>query len=334
MLLYHHDASRRHDTGAGHPERAERIDAVLAGARRYGHVEERSAPLASIDDISLIHPPAYVESIERHCKAGGGALDPDTVASFDSWEAALRSVGAGTAAVDALAAGEPGPALLAVRPPGHHALADRAMGFCLFNNIAVAAERLTRLGARVAIVDWDVHHGNGTQDIFYHRDDVLYVSLHEFPFYPFTGWVEEVGAERGHGYTVNVPVPAGAGGRVFESAFDAILDPVISQFGPDWVLVSAGYDAHAADPLARLELQAEDYGWMSGRLGALGVPLIFFLEGGYDLDALESSVEATLRGAGGEAFEASAGEPSPMAGRMIAAAVDAASESWSTVQAR
>lgn len=333
ILVYHHAASRLHDTGRDHPERPRRIDAVLAGARRVDGIEERPAPAATPDDLLGVHSKRYVERIEAFCAGGGGHLDPDTVAVPASWEAALRSVGAGLAAADALVASEAKAALLAVRPPGHHALRERAMGFCLFNSAAVVCDRLARSGSRVAVVDWDVHHGNGTQDIFYERDDVLYVSIHEFPFYPGTGWVDEVGAGDGRGLTVNVPVPAGTGGGAYVEAFERIVDPVLAEFDPDWVVVSAGYDAHRADPLAGVALEAEDYGWMTARLWSLGTPLILYLEGGYDLGALEGSVEATLRAVDGESATPSGTDASPMAVRMIDEAARAAAAHWESVQA-
>jgi acetoin utilization deacetylase AcuC-like enzyme len=331
ILLFHHEASLRHDTGPGHPERPDRIDAVLAGARRSGLVEERQAPEASPRDLAGVHTAAYVDAIEEFCASGGGHLDADTVAGPATWEAALRSVGAGLAAVDALRGGEAEAALLAMRPPGHHALRDRAMGFCLFNNVAVAADRIAAAGDRVAILDWDVHHGNGTQDIFYERGDVLYVSLHQFPFYPLTGWIEEVGGGGGLGLTVNLPLPEGAGGLAYAAAFDRVVDPVLAAFAPDWVLVSAGYDAHAADPLGSMALQADDFGWMAGRLAAPGRPVVAFLEGGYDLTALGDSVETTLRGLDGGAFSPSGGRPSDIAVHMLDEAARAAARHWPEV---
>jgi acetoin utilization deacetylase AcuC-like enzyme len=299
----------------------------------FSGIEERPAPMAHVDDLLGLHAPGYVADIDAFCRAGGGMLDPDTVAGPESWEAALRSVGAGLAAVEAITAGDARTAFLAVRPPGHHALRARAMGFCLFNNAAITADRIAAGGARVAIVDWDVHHGNGTQDVFYERDDILYMSIHEFPFFPGTGWVEEVGGGTGGGYTINVPVPAGAGGVAYAAAFDRIVDPVLDEFGPDWIVVSAGYDAHWSDPLAGMVLESDDYGWMAARLAARGIPMVMYLEGGYDLEALEDSVEATLLGVGGAAYDVTGPEPSAMALRMIDEAARAASARWESVQA-
>jgi acetoin utilization deacetylase AcuC-like enzyme len=333
ILVYHHASSLLHDTGRHHPERPRRLGAVLAGARRVPGIEERPAPMADVDDLLGLHARGYVADIDAFCRAGGGMLDPDTVAVPESWEAALRSVGAGLAAVEAITAGDARAAFLAVRPPGHHALRERAMGFCLFNNAAITADRLATRGARVAIVDWDVHHGNGTQDLFYERDDILFISIHEFPFFPGTGWVDEVGGGRGTGYTINVPVPAGTGGIAHEAAFDRIVDPVLDEFAPDWIVVSAGYDAHRSDPLAGLVLESGDYGWMAARLAARGAPMVMYLEGGYDLEALEDSVEATLLGIGGAAHEVCGPEPSSMALRMVDEAALAASTRWERVQA-
>jgi acetoin utilization deacetylase AcuC-like enzyme len=331
ILVYSHEASLLHDTGAGHPERPDRIDAVLRGARAVGVIEERSSPMASKEDLALVHDPAYVEAVADFCESGGGSLDPDTVAVPESWEAALRSAGAGVAAADSIESGEARVAFLAVRPPGHHALPVRAMGFCLFNNIAILAERLARAGARIAIVDWDVHHGNGTQASFYDRAEVLYVSLHEFPFYPGTGWLDEVGLGDGQGHTVNVPLPAGARGDAVGAAFERIVSPVLEEFEPDWLLVSSGYDAHRADPLAGLELESGDYGMMAQALASLGRPIVCFLEGGYDLAALEESTEATLRGFMGEATEWSSGSPA-RAEQMVDLAAAVAARHWRGVQ--
>ena len=331
ILVYHHDVSRLHDTGAGHPERPARIDAVLAGARRLGDVIEKEASEASRADLRLVHSAAYVETIEEFCASGGGHLDADTVASPESWHAALRAAGAGLAAIDAIRSGEGQIALLAGRPPGHHAVHDGAMGFCLFNSAAIAAERLRRDGHRVAIVDWDVHHGNGSQDSFYDSAEVLYVSLHQHRLYPGTGWVDQTGIGSGKGYTVNVPLLAGSDGAVVAQVFRRIIDPVLSEFDPDWVVISAGYDAHRSDPLAGLMLEASDYGWMAARLASLGVPVLVFLEGGYDLDALTDSVEATLLGLTGSAFEPGGEILSEDAQIMIDAAASAAVEAWDGV---
>jgi len=335
-LLYHHDACLAHDNGPGHPERAERIPSAIAGVLDSGlDVEQRDAPIIDVESIYPVHDPAYVNSIEQACASGGHALDADTAVVAASWEAALRAAGAGLAAADALRAGESDFAFLAVRPPGHHALNSRAMGFCLFNNIAIAGEALTAAGDSVAILDWDVHHGNGTQETFYSREDVVYVSLHQFPFYPGTGWVDEAGAGAGVAHTVNVPLPAGSGGPAVRLAVESIVAPVIQEFAPDWLLISAGYDGHVSDPLAGLRYEAVDYGWVAQQvLSKYRGRSILFLEGGYDAEAIRSSVSATMRGCGGEAFTSSGGPLSPGAEHMTELAAEHASRHWAGVQGR
>jgi acetoin utilization deacetylase AcuC-like enzyme len=243
-----------------------------------------------------------VEALRRFLEAGGGALDPDTTAGPQSWEAALRSAGAGLAAVEALrAASHDTTAFLAVRPPGHHALANRAMGFCLFNNVAVTARSLTEGGERVAIVDWDVHHGNGTQALFAADPRVLYISAHQWPFYPGTGAVDEVGEGEAEGTVINVPFPAATAGDAYRELFQGVLVPVMKGFAPHWVLVSAGYDAHENDPMAEMRLTAADYSVMAAALLGVVPPhrVVFFLEGGYHLAAMTESVAATLQGVAG-----------------------------------
>ena len=234
-----------------------------AGRKRWWRSKRPEAPLEA---IYALHRPSYVARVRDFCLAGGGSLDPDTVVSSGSWGAALRAAGAGLAAVEALERGEGDAAFLAVRPPGHHATRDRAMGFCLFNNIAITADALAQRGNRVAIVDWDVHHGNATQDMFYDRRDVLYISTHEFPFYPGSGWIDEAGKGDGEGWNINIPVPAGTAGDAYEEAWNSILLPVLRAMQPDWVLVSAGFDGHADDPLANIRLREPDFGRMGHRL--------------------------------------------------------------------
>jgi len=233
----------------------------------------------------------------------------------------------------AIQAGASPVAFLAVRPPGHHAHRARALGFCIFNNIAITTERLVIEGARVAIVDYDVHHGDGTQDTFGSRSDVLYVSLHEYPFYPGSGWLEEVGHGQGHGRTVNVPLPPGTAGDAIELAFQRIVVPVVGEFAPDWVLVSAGYDGHRADPLADWVLEADDYGRMARHLSRFDVPVVYFLEGGYEYDAIVSSVASTIRGAAGTEFPAPTGTSPPAAMEMVRTSAVQAALHWSSVQA-
>ncbi len=300
MLLVATDARfEEHDAGRSHPERPARVRAVLAGleagsapdARR--RLEPRRATRA---ELERVHAAAYLDRLERFCLEGGGHLDADTGASAASWEAALLAAGSGLEASDALERGDGDFAFCAVRPPGHHAVAERAMGFCLLNNVAVTAAALRDRGERVLIVDWDAHHGNGTQDIFYADGSVMYVSMHEWPLYPGTGRLTDAGTGAGAGTTVNFPLPAGSTGDVYLDAIDNVVEPLAERFAPTWVLVSAGYDAHRADPLTGLGLSAGDYVDLTARIMALAPPrrLVLFLEGGYDLDALRVSTAATV----------------------------------------
>jgi len=288
-----------HDAGRGHPERPARLRSVLEGldagsprdARRT--LEPRRATRT---DLERVHTAEYLERLERFCASGGGRLDADTGASAASWEAALLAAGSGLEAVDALDRGDGDFAFCAVRPPGHHAVADHAMGFCLLNNVAVTAAALRDRGERVLVVDWDAHHGNGTQDIFYADGAVMYVSMHEWPLYPGTGRLDDAGKGAGAGTTVNFPLPAGATGDVYLDAVDSVVEPLVERFAPTWVLVSAGFDAHRADPLTGLGLAAGDYADLTARVMALTPArrLVVFLEGGYDLDALRDSTAATV----------------------------------------
>jgi acetoin utilization deacetylase AcuC-like enzyme len=302
LLHFTDELFARHSNGAGHPERPERLGAVVAGIEAATGIEIVAASTGPVGRRALerVHSPEYVTAIEGFCKAGGGQLDPDTAAVPDSWGAALRAAGAGIEAVKRLDEGEAAAAFLTVRPPGHHAMAARAMGFCLFNNIAVVAAELLERGQRVTIVDWDVHHGNGTQAMFYDEPRLQYVSLHQYPAYPGTGWFDEQGEGIARGTTINIPLPPMTAGDVYRQAFGEILS-MVAKFGPDWVLVSAGYDAHDRDPLADLRLVEADYGVLGGAVAGL-VPagrLIMFLEGGYDLGAIKRSVSATLEGVAG-----------------------------------
>ncbi|KAA3636548.1 MAG: histone deacetylase [Armatimonadetes bacterium] len=299
--LVTNDLSLRHTTPPGHPERPERVTAVIDAIRSSDYdVVDLEAPAVDMELLSTIHAPEYIDRVRAFCVAGGGALDPDTYAVPASWDAAIHAAGAGSVAVDRLSK-RTGSAFVAVRPPGHHAERHQAMGFCLFNNVAVTASYLRASGERVAIVDWDVHHGNGTQRSFYEDPDILYVSLHEFPFYPGTGWVDEVGTGAGRGMTVNIPIPAATSADSYLAAFDQIAMPPIRQFDPSWILISSGFDAHVRDPLGGLKLESIHYGWMASALASVVPPnrIVSFLEGGYDLSALGTGAVATLDGVTG-----------------------------------
>jgi acetoin utilization deacetylase AcuC-like enzyme len=283
----------------GHPERPARIGAAMRGVEAL-HLGSDLLVVAAVpapaDRLVRVHTPTHLERLEQFCAAGGGAIDQDTFARPTSWTDARLAAGAGLVAVEAAAAHD-APVFVPARPPGHHAVADRAMGFCLLNNVAITAAALTDAGERVLVVDWDVHHGNGTQDMFWDDPDVLYVSTHQWPAYPGTGRADEVGGPHARGATVNVPLPAGATGDVIRRAFDTIVSPAVEAFAPTWVLVSAGFDAHRADPLADLSLSAGDFAALAGIVAGYAPSagrLIVFLEGGYDLDALQASVAATL----------------------------------------
>jgi acetoin utilization deacetylase AcuC-like enzyme len=277
-----------------------------------------------------VHPAPYLEALEAQSRSGGGQLDADTVISPDSWRAAITAAGTGIAAIDALSTGAADAAFLALRPPGHHARPSQGMGFCLLNNIAVAAAELAERGEKVLIVDYDAHHGNGTQEIFYSDPRVMYVSFHEWPLYPGTGRHDEVGRGAGEGATVNLPLPAGATGDVYLRALDEVVAPQVHRFAPTWVLISAGFDAHRADPLTGLGLSAGDYAAISERVAEWAQPgrLISFLEGGYDLGALRDSVAAslpTLIGAPGRTID---GE-SDTSGGPGTTVVEAVADLWS-----
>ncbi len=284
----------------GHPERPERVGAVAAGISSLhlaGDVVSVAPHRATRADLVRVHDGTYLDQLGAYCYAGGGDLDEDTYATYDSWAIAQFAAGAGLAVVDELTRRRDGVGFVAVRPPGHHALRDRAMGFCLLNNIAVSAAALADRGERVLIVDWDVHHGNGTQSMFWNDPRVLYVSTHQWPLFPGTGVAQEVGGLDAVDRTINIPVPSGSTGDTLLRALDEVAAPVIDEFDPTWVLVSAGYDAHRADPMGDLLLTSGDFAMLARRVREM-VPapgrLALFLEGGYNLEALRTSVAATL----------------------------------------
>jgi acetoin utilization deacetylase AcuC-like enzyme len=304
-LYYSHPACLEHDPRAhipGHPDTPQRLLAIertLAEAGWLGW-ERRAAPAADVDQLELIHSARLVRMVEQLSLAGGGAIDPDTSVGEPSYRAALHAVGGACAMTDALLAGQAGVGFCAVRPSGHHAEPDRAMGFCLFNNVAVAAELAIRELdlSRVFILDWDVHHGNGTAAAFRERADVLFASIHQSGIYPGTGPLADVGSGAGEGYTINLPVPAGSEEGLWLSLVEHIVLPAARAFEPQLVLVSAGFDAHRADPLAGCRLESSSFAEIARHVRdfaeQLGVPLGVVLEGGYEPRVLAESVRETL----------------------------------------
>jgi acetoin utilization deacetylase AcuC-like enzyme len=300
-LYFRHESSVEHETGS-HPENKARIPAIEGELERRGWLgwERRDAPAAELSLIERIHPPEHIAHIRSVAENGGGWFDADTLASAGSFNAALHAAGGACALVDAVMTGDAPTGFAGLRPPGHHCEIARPMGFCLFNNVAIAAQHaLDSHGAeRVVVFDWDVHHGNGTNDIFHARRDVLYISIHQSPLYPGTGPASDVGSGEGEGFTVNLPVPPGAGEDIWLSQVEHLVMPVLRAFEPSLILVSAGFDAHRADPLAQCTLATESFAKMAAHVVAgaseLGVPYGAVLEGGYDLDALAASVAATL----------------------------------------
>ena len=296
-----HDAGRAHDI-PGHPERPARIVALEAEMERHGWFgwERAEAPRATREQLERVHPAAHVDRIEGLSAAGGGAIDLDTEVVAGTFEAALRAAGGAVALVDALLGGGEPCGFSAQRPPGHHAEAARAMGFCFFNNVAVAAAhaRAAHGAERVLILDWDVHHGNGTNAIFHADPSVLFCSIHQWPLYPGTGPASDVGSGPGLGYTVNLPVPAGSGDAALCSLVEHVVARSIVEYRPALVLVSAGFDAHRADPLASLEVTEAGYATMTASLrracAEVGAPVGLVLEGGYAVDALARSVAALM----------------------------------------
>jgi acetoin utilization deacetylase AcuC-like enzyme len=323
VLYITHPASLLHDPQVlspdhpDHPERLAAIETALADARLDG-LQRLSAPAASETELALVHTDAHVAFIRDLCAAGGGEIDADTYVGEASYQAALHAAGGACALVRALtSSAETDTGFCALRPAGHHAERDRAMGFCLFNNVSIAAElAIGTLGMRkVMIIDWDVHHGNGTAEIFRHRPDVLVANIHQSGLFPGTGAMADIGSGDGQGYTVNLPVPRGTGEDVWLSLIEHLIVPIGLEYQPELVLVSAGYDAHQDDPLGQCRLRTESFAQMTCHVRdfarAVGAPLGMVLEGGYAPAALGQSVVATIAALCG-AGEADSAAPDPI----------------------
>lgn len=307
-----HDACLAHDPGWSHPERADRLRAASDALRALGDlVEWREAAPAPRAWMERVHAPAMLDATERLASAGGGAVDADTTASAGTWRAATLAAGAAVEAARVALAG--GRAFALARPPGHHATPERAMGFCFVNHVAVAAAwALAEGGARrVAIVDHDVHHGNGTQDAFWRRGDVLYASIHESPLYPGTGFEDETGEGEGRGATLNLPMPAGTHEAAYATLLDDVVVPRMREFAPDLLLVSAGYDTHYRDPLAHFRLRSADFHRIHATLAKAAPRVAAVLEGGYDLTGLARGVAASALALAGREAPAFEDEPPP-----------------------
>ncbi|MFQ5477777.1 MAG: histone deacetylase [Candidatus Binatia bacterium] len=292
-----------HDTGSGHPERAERLQALrsLFSGPTWAALPRVDGRLAEERELLRVHSPDHLATVARSADHPRSRFDPDTTACDRSFEAARLAAGAAIDLADGVMDRAFDNGFAALRPPGHHAERDRAMGFCLFNNAAVVARHLleVRRLSRVLVVDWDVHHGNGTQHLFYDVDSVMYASMHQYPFYPGSGASEETGRSAGEGCTVNLPMAAASTGHDYRAAIREVLIPIATAFEPEFVLVSAGFDAHRDDPLAAIDLDEKDFAFMTARLRELaetyaGGRMVLLLEGGYDLAALVASVDAVL----------------------------------------
>jgi acetoin utilization deacetylase AcuC-like enzyme len=305
--IIHHPVFAQHDTGDGHPESPERYEVVLKALRGdaelWSRLKEVEAAAAPRGDVQAAHTSQHFKHVERAVSEGLGYLDADTVVSMKSLEAALRASGGACGAVDMIMAGEATNAFLPARPPGHHATAERAMGFCLFNTAAVAAryaQRHYKEVERVAVIDWDVHHGNGTQGIFYDDPSVFFFSAHQYPWYPGTGTRGETGVGRGRGYTLNLPLRARTPAAEHRRAFEAALEEIGAKFRPDFVIISAGFDSHAGDPLGQLKLEDDDFVLMTRAVRewaneVCAGRILSCLEGGYNLLTLGATVNAHVR---------------------------------------
>ncbi len=300
-LLYEHDSALRHVTPPGHPEQIARIESIrhTLSDSKYDALERREAPMGDRADVLRCHPEDYVSRVEAAIPSNGiRSLDADTHVSPDSLEAAMRGVGACCSAVDELIAGDTKNAFVAMRPPGHHAERATAMGFCLFGNAAIAAKHALDAGglSRVAVLDFDVHHGNGTQDLLWNEERTLFASSHQMPLYPGSGHVHETGA---HDNVINVPLAPMTGGAEMKRAWGDIILPAVDDFAPELIIISAGFDAHAADPLANLNWSTDDFAWVTAAICDVADAhsqgrVVSTLEGGYDLNALAASVAAHI----------------------------------------
>jgi len=327
-----------HNFGAGHIEGPERLEAIHAKIEKglpfpAKLIEPRPA---AVEELAYIHDPQYIALISRQAGKRYVELDPDTSMTAGSYEAALLAAGGAIRAADMILDGEVDDAFALVRPPGHHAERHHAAGFCIFNNIAVAAEHLIRRRGlrRVLIADWDLHHGNGTQNAFYSRNDVLFFSTHRYPFYPGSGYWNEAGADAGEGFTVNVPLAAGKGNADYRFIYRNVLGPIAAAYRPEFVLVSAGFDIYAGDPLGGMEVTAEGFGALAAELLAMAREhargrILFILEGGYDPEGLAGGVLQVLGQAAGKApLPGEPAEPSPQTRLEIAPVVETHRKYW------